>query len=166
MPGSLVDVPCLRPVEPGDEPFLRSVYASTRAAELEQVPWTAEQKALFCDSQFTAQDTHYRSHFTQAQYYVIEQRGIAIGRLYVDRSPVDINILDIALLPAYCGAGLGTFLLRQLMDEAAASGKKVSIYVEKFNPAMTLYQRLGFQEVADVGVYLSMQWLPGAAQPR
>jgi hypothetical protein len=45
-----------------------------------------------------------------------------------------------------------------LMDEAAAVGKPLTIYVEKFNPAMRLYRRLGFETVEDKGVYDLMRW--------
>lgn len=148
----------LRPAVAEDEPFLRQVYASTRAPELEQVPWSAEQKAAFCDMQFTAQDTHYRANYTTAQFLVIEREGVPAGRLYVDRQETEIHIIDIALLPEHRGAGLGTYLLKELMDEAAAGGKKVTIYVEKFNPALNLYQRLGYQHVEEVGVYNLMVW--------
>ena len=44
------------------------------------------------------------------------------------------------------------------MDEAAACGKDVSIHVEKFNPAMRLYRRLGFTTEEDKGVYDLMRW--------
>ena len=46
------------------------------------------------------------------------------------------------------------------MDEAAAAGKDVSIHVEKFNPAMRLYRRLGFATEEDKGVYDLMRWTP------
>jgi ribosomal protein S18 acetylase RimI-like enzyme len=67
------------------------------------------------------------------------------------------------LLPEYRGKGLGAALLRDLMDEAAAAGKAVSIHVEKFNPAMRLYRRLGFATAEDKGVYDLMRWTAGAA---
>lgn len=152
----------LRPAVAEDESFLRQVYASTRASELEQVPWSAEQKAAFCDMQFTAQDTHYRANYTAAQFLVIEREGVPAGRLYVERQEAEIHIIDIAFIPEHRGAGLGTFLLRELMEEAAAGGKKVTIYVEKFNPALRLYHRLGYQHVEEVGVYFLMEWLPGS----
>jgi hypothetical protein len=44
------------------------------------------------------------------------------------------------------------------MDEAASCGKAVSIHVEKFNPAMRLYRRLGFATEEDKGVYDLMRW--------
>jgi L-amino acid N-acyltransferase YncA len=56
------------------------------------------------------------------------------------------------------GRGFGTALFRDLMDEAAAVGKAVSIHVEKFNPAMRFYRRLGFTSVEDKGVYDLMHW--------
>lgn len=153
----------LRPVVDDDQTFLRQVYASTRAPELEQVPWSAEQKAAFCDMQFTAQDTHYRANYATAEYFVIEREGVPAGRLYVDRRSGAIHIIDIALLPEHRGAGLGTSLLKELMAEAEAGGKKVTIYVEKFNPALSLYRRLGYQHVEELGVYYLMEWQSGQA---
>lgn len=151
----------LRSVVDDDQTFLRQVYASTRAPELEQVPWSAEQKAAFCDMQFTAQDTHYRANYATAEYFVIEREGVPVGRLYVDRQSSAIHIIDIALLPEHRGAGLGTSLLKQLMTEAEAGGKKVTIYVEKFNPALSLYRRLGYQHMEELGVYYLMEWQSG-----
>ena len=153
----------LRPVVDDDQTFLRQVYASTRASELEHVPWSADQKAAFCDMQFTAQDTHYRANYATAEYFVIEREGVSAGRLYVDRQSSAIHIIDIALLPEHRGAGLGTCLLKQLMAEAAAGGKKVTIYVEKFNPALSLYRRLGYQHMEELGVYYLMEWQSGQA---
>jgi ribosomal protein S18 acetylase RimI-like enzyme len=54
--------------------------------------------------------------------------------------------------------GIGTKLLRELQDEAHTAGKVLTIHVEKFNPALRLYQRLGFQQIEDKGVYLLLEW--------
>ena len=48
--------------------------------------------------------------------------------------------------------------MRDLLDEAAGAGKAVTIHVEKNNPAMRLYRRLGFETVEDQGVYDLMRW--------
>jgi ribosomal protein S18 acetylase RimI-like enzyme len=152
------DSPRLRAATPGDEQFLRAVYASTRAEELARVPWSDEQKRAFTDMQFTAQDAHYRRHYPTAQYSIIEVRGVPAGRLYVDRWGKEIRIVDIALLPEHRRAGVGTKLLRELQDEARTAGKVLTIHVEKFNPSLRLYQRLGFQQIEDQGVYLFLEW--------
>lgn len=148
----------LRMATADDTEFLARVYASTRAEELALTNWSAEQKAQFCQMQFEAQDAHYRTHYPAAQFSVITLQGNAVGRLYIDRWPREIRIMDITLLPEYRGAGIGTRFLRELMAEASASGKVLSIHVEKFNPALRLYQRLGFEPREDKGVYLLMDW--------
>jgi ribosomal protein S18 acetylase RimI-like enzyme len=150
--------PRLRAATPEDEQFLRAVYAGTRAEELARVPWSDEQKRAFTEMQFAAQDAHYRRHYPGAQYSIIEVQGIPAGRLYVDRWKKEIRIIDIALLPEHRRDGIGTKLLRELQDEARTAGKAITIHVEKFNPALNLYRRLGFQQIEDKGVYLFLEW--------
>jgi ribosomal protein S18 acetylase RimI-like enzyme len=145
-----------------DLPFLATVYASTRAEEVAATDWSEEQKAAFLEAQFRAQHAHYQQYYPDADWLVTMRAGEDIGRLYIERWPSQHRIIDIAFLPAHRGKGLGAALLRDLMDEAAACGKAVSIHVEKFNPAMRLYRRLGFQTEQDKGVYDLMRWTQAA----
>jgi ribosomal protein S18 acetylase RimI-like enzyme len=148
----------LRAATPEDEPFLRAVYASTRAEELAQVPWSNEQKRAFIDMQFAAQDTDYRKNYPTAQFSIIEVQWVPVGRFYVDRCKKEIRIIDIALLPEHRRVGIGTKLLRELQNEARLAGKALTIHVERFNPALNLYHRLGFRQIEDKGVYLFLEW--------
>ena len=134
----------LRPSADEDRAFLFRVYASTRWEELEAVPWTAEQKEAFLHQQFEAQDSDYRRNYEEASFDVIELAGEPVGRLYVDRRTDDIRVVDISLLPEHRGAGIGTRLLSELLEEGARTNKRVSIHVETHNPARRLYERLGF----------------------
>jgi GNAT superfamily N-acetyltransferase len=153
-----------RPVADADLPFLYRVYAASRAEELAPVPWSEAQKAAFLTMQFQAQHTEYQRNYSDAAWLVILRAGESIGRLYLYRGRVEHCVIDIALLPEHRGHGLGAAIMRDLMDEAGRAGKRLSIHVEKFNPAMRLYQRLGFQTVEDKGVYDLMHWnaAPGA----
>jgi ribosomal protein S18 acetylase RimI-like enzyme len=148
----------LRPIAPEDDSFLAGVYASTRTEELAVTGWSDEEKAVFCRRQFDAQSAHYRENYPGASLQIIERDEIPIGRLYVAHWEREIRIMDIALLPEHRGAGLGTKLLRDLQEEARSAGKSLTIHVERFNPALRLYQRLGFQQIEDTGVYLLMRW--------
>lgn len=150
----------LRPTRPEDRTFLSDLYASTRAEELAPVPWSPEQKLVFLTQQFEAQDRDYRGRFPAESFQVIERDGHAIGRLYVHRTNEQIELIDIALLPAERGQGLGTQLLRELLAEADASARPVQLYVEKFNRALGLYRRFDFQPVEDFEVYLKLQRAP------
>jgi ribosomal protein S18 acetylase RimI-like enzyme len=147
-----------RPITDGDLPFIARVYASTRSEELAATDWSDEQKATFLEQQFQAQHAHYQRYYPQADWLVTMREGEDIGRLYIERWPSQHRIIDITLLPAHRGRGLGVALLRDLQDEAAAAGKAVSIHVEKFNPAMRLYRHLGFTTAEDKGVYDLMRW--------
>jgi ribosomal protein S18 acetylase RimI-like enzyme len=148
----------LRPAGPEDEAFLYRVYASTREEELAVVDWSDEQKEQFLKMQFNAQHTYYHEHYPDADYDVILRNGDAVGRLYVHRRPDEIRIVDIALLPECRNAGVGTALLEDLLSEGAAAQKPVRIHVEKMNPALRLYERLGFSVLEDKGVYWLMEW--------
>ncbi len=154
--------PVLRPATPADRDFLVRVYASTRAEELAVVPWTDEQRAAFVLSQFTAQDTYWRQQRPEATRSIIEVEGRPAGRLYVDRTPHEIRIVDVALLAEFRGDGIGTALLRGLLAEGDASGLPVTIHVEQGNRARGLYARLGFRKVADAGAYDLCQRRPAA----
>jgi GNAT superfamily N-acetyltransferase len=148
----------LRSITPKDTSFLARVYASTRWEELAPTGWSDEEKVVFCRRQFNAQSAHYREHYPDAAFAIVEKDGHGIGRLYVARWEKEIRIVDISLLPESRGAGLGTKLLRDLQDEARSAGKSLTIHVERFNRALALYQRLGFEQVEDKGVYLLMRW--------
>ena len=141
--------------------FLCALYRSTREEEMAQVPWSDAEKQQFITMQFEAQHAHYQTHYPEADWLVVERGGQPVGRLYLERWPSEHRIIDIALIPAARGQGFGSAILRDVMDEAAAAEKGVGIHVEKTNPAMRLYQRLGFEVVEDKGVYDLLLWTPG-----
>jgi ribosomal protein S18 acetylase RimI-like enzyme len=153
MPGSIA----LRPAGRDDEQLLFRVYTSTRAEELAVVPWDQAQKKAFLRAQFEAQARWYREHYSAASFDVVLVDGEPCGRLYVHRGASEIRIVDIALLPEHRGGGVGTALLSDLLAEADAGGKRVTIHVERLNPALRLYQRLGFSVAEDKGVYLLLE---------
>lgn len=162
-PGPLSSV-TLRLITEEDQPFLYRVYAGTRTEELAQVPWDDGEKQAFLRMQFEAQHHHYQQHFQDAEYQIIEREGRPIGRLYLDRRPDEFRVIDIALLPEERRGGIGGALLEQILEEAALAGKPVRIHVERNNPALRLYHRLGFQQVEDQGVYFLMEWQPGESR--
>lgn len=155
--------PTLRVARPEDRAFLREVYVGTRWDELAPVPWTPEQKLAFLAQQFEAQDRDYRGRFPAEAFQVLERAHRGIGRIYVHRAADEIELIDIALLPAERGQGLGTQLLRELIAESDTTARPIRLWVEKFNRALGLYRRLGFVEIEDREVYLKLERRPAAA---
>ena len=152
----------LRPVRPEDRDFLLSVYASTRTDEMAIVPWTGEQKAAFVAQQFAAQTAYWEEQHAGAERSVVEIDGVPAGRLYVERWPKEMRLIDIALLPDFRRKGAGTELLKRLFAEATERNVPLTIHVEIFNPARALYERLGFVSKGERGVYDFMEWKPPA----
>ena len=148
----------LRPVGPDDHEFLVAVYASTRTEEMALVPWTNEQQQAFIRSQFMARQDHYAQKYPAASHDVIVCNNRPVGHLYVARLDHEIRIVDITLLTAERNFGIGSYLIKQLLDEAKSTGKVTRIYVEEFNPSLRLFERLGFSLTEQHGFHLLMEW--------
>ncbi len=149
-----------RPITESDKIFLFKLYCTTRENELSLTDWSAEQKDVFLQQQFNAQHKYYHEYFPHASFLIILDNEKPIGRIYTDRRIDEIRLIDITLLPEYRGKGIGTLLLKDLQSEAEEAGKPLRIHVEKFNPALHLYERLGFTRISDSVVYYLMEWPP------
>jgi len=81
-------------------------------------------------------------------------RASAPGYGFVDESTPEISV---AVLPAYRGRGIGTTLLGALELQARGQGiKRLSLSVERDNPAAALYERHGFRPLGGEGNALTM----------
>jgi GNAT superfamily N-acetyltransferase len=116
--------------------------------------------------QFAARVNAYRNAFPGANHSIVLLGRTSVGVLIVHRIPAEIRIVDLALLPARRGAGLGTWLLRQLMDEACGARLPLRLQVLKGSPALRLYLRLGFSPAGENGLYLKLEWHAPVAAPR
>lgn len=152
--------PTLRPAEPADEAFLFALYRSTREEELALTGWDEAQKSAFLTMQFTARRRHYEAEFPDASHEIVLLGGRPIGRLLVAREPGHIHLVDIALLAGHRGAGIGGALLRGLLADGDARRVPVRLSVLRGNPALRLYERLGFAITGDSGMHFQMERPP------
>ena len=149
----------LRPILPEDEQFLFEVYESTRADELAQLPWSEAQLAAFLKMQLNARDQSYRMYYRELDDRIILFQNQRAGRLIVSRTDKEITLVDIALLPEYRNAGIGTALIRDLFAEADKMNRPVRLQVAKMNPqAHRLYTHLGFSVSGEDQMYFQMEW--------
>lgn len=153
----------LRLRQPGDRAFLRDLYRSTRAEEVAAAGFDPLTGALFLNSQFDLQCRHFDAHYILGGQRLI---GVAqdqpIGRLDLWQNETsgrpDLRVVDLSLLPAWRGQGLGAALLVAVQQAAVEQGRSVSLHVDKFNRALNLYRRLGFKKVGDTGASWRMEW--------
>lgn len=128
----------LRAAQEADVPFLLHLRETAmdpyhRAAGVFQTPAEMEERV--------------RSHWDEAR--VIEVGGEPVGLWKLWRQPEVWWILQVQLMPAHQGRGIGAALIRELIDEARAAGVALQLKVLKINPAQRLYRRLGFEIVGE-----------------
>ncbi|SPE55795.1 GCN5-related N-acetyltransferase [Verrucomicrobia bacterium] len=147
----------LRSEQPQDEAFLFELYASTRQEELDAWGWPPEMRSAFLTLQFKASQGYHRA-FPDADFQVVLRDGVNAGRLILNRASHEWRIVDIAFLPQYRNAGLGTALLQKILCEAAAADQPVRLKVLKGNRASRFYQRLGFAKIGETEILEEMEW--------
>jgi len=153
----------LRPASAADMPLLHRVYCSTRQDELLALDWPVPAKDAFLQQQFALQHRYYHAHFPDAQFCIIQCEGRDIGRWYLDGAGAELRLIDIALLPDWRQRGIGSQLLRCLVEEADACGRDILLHVAANNPALGMYVRLGFEPLSNDGLYVMLRRRPQAA---
>lgn len=148
-----------------DGGLLRALFVARRAAEFAAAPWSDAQREAFLHAQADLQGRHYAQHYPMAHFLIIEQAGQAIGRLCLNESETDMRVVDIALLPAWQGLGIGSAVLDAVLTLCDGLCKACTLSVDLTNPAQALYLRLGFEVCADQGLYLQMRRQPSTAHP-
>ncbi|MDQ3817868.1 MAG: GNAT family N-acetyltransferase [Acidobacteriota bacterium] len=154
---------CLRVAGPEDEAFLYEVYKATRAEEMAAWGWDAAQQDAFLRMQFRAQQMSYQAEDVGTKTEIILLDEESVGRIIVKSREYEIQLVDIALLTEYRGRGIGTSLIKELIEEAGRAGKFVRLHVLKTNfGARRLYERLGFKVTGESGMHFGMERAPDA----
>ncbi len=150
----------LRPYRDYDRDFLFRLYASTRADEIAPFGWPPAQQEAFLRMQFTAQQQWYSMSYAQAEHQILELEGVPIGRMMVSRQQPFMLLVDIALLPEHRGKGIGSGLIRDLIQQCNREKLPLRLQVLKTNPALRLYERLGFTRTGEDQIYIQMERQP------
>ncbi len=87
---------------------------------------------------------------------IIVHQGRDVGWLDVGTSDVETLLRQFFISPECQGKGIGSQVLRQLIEGWSETDAPVSLTVLKNNPARRLYERFGFTVVGEVGVKFQM----------
>lgn len=151
----------LRPARKKDAPFQRALFETARPDAAILAAWPETVRRPFLDQQFHFQTVHYARVYPDACRLLVVADDLPIGRLIVSLAPAAWCLVDIALLPAWRGKGIGRLLLKTVQAEARRAGAPcLRLMVDVHNPARRLYERLGFAAIADHQANLEMEWRP------
>ena len=139
----------LRPVRPDDVNWLVDLRIATMGGYLR-----ASGETL------TREDQAARVAYAFDDIRVVEDEAEPIGMIKVTRAPDVWKLVQIQMLPDYQGRGIGTRLIGALQEEAHALGQAIELSVLNVNPALRLYERLGFAVVERKQRSTTMRWVP------
>jgi ribosomal protein S18 acetylase RimI-like enzyme len=135
----------LNPAEPADEPWQRQLFANLRGL---QVAMLAACPPLL-DQQWRLQKRAFAHDYPDAQTRIIRSAQRPIGTITLHHGTSAWRLLEIGLEPDCRGQGIGERLLRGLTTFADEQGQTLELAVMRHNPALRLYQRLGFVAVTE-----------------
>ncbi|MGH8079227.1 MAG: GNAT family N-acetyltransferase [Lysobacter sp.] len=149
----------LRAAQAQDIDWLRALYRRQRADEFAPMGWPEQALQAFLDQQFDMQHLHYVRYYERADFLMIERDGVAVGRMYLQRTAPEHLLVDISLDAGVRGQGIGAALIAWAQDEARARGRCMRLHVEHGNHgARRLYERLGFVLVESMPTHALMRW--------
>ena len=100
------------------------------------------------------QSTGFAEQWNVEDVQIITLEGRDVGWIQAAEMASEIFLQQLFISPEYQGRGIGSKVLRTLLQHWERAGKPVVLTVLKNNPARRLYERHGFAVVAEVGVKL------------
>lgn len=138
----------LRPVTLDDRLFIESLYFETQRPIIEELfGWRGDD--------FERQ--RFAEWYDAANTAIITVDDQRAGWLTVSRRPDAIHLDQIYVSMVWQNHGIGSFLIRQLIEEAQATKAPLKLSTAKINPARSLYERLGFRVVGESGFKVCME---------
>ena len=136
--------------EDADRPFLEALFVACS-------PLRGALPDPIMRHQAVIRETGYRADFPSAMRRILVEQDVPIGRVMIDWSD-DAWLIDIAVLPDRQRSGTGTAVLLAYLDVVDRRGHRAGLQVMRDNPALRLYERLGFAavEARDFAPYIDM----------
>jgi ribosomal protein S18 acetylase RimI-like enzyme len=135
----------LRPALATDEAFLLALRKDTMERYLEGAGEPVDEQTHL---------RRIRSHFSDAKIICLADERVGLVKTHLSTTEWAISQLQIA--PGYQGKGLGTEVIRRVIEQANRNSLPVTLCVLRNNPALRLYERLGFRVMLQTQIELSL----------
>jgi ribosomal protein S18 acetylase RimI-like enzyme len=143
----------------GDETLDYRLFAEDRLAKFVAAGISQRQARELIRLQYRGRQMTYAARYPEAtDSIILGEDGAPVGRLLLDRKPDRWRIVDIAVLVAHRGGGLGTRALEECQQHCRAGRVRLELQVAPSNPARRLYGRLGFRVTGEEGLAVEMVW--------
>jgi ribosomal protein S18 acetylase RimI-like enzyme len=96
-----------------------------------------------------AQAAGFQQQWDLTQVRIIVLGGSDVGWLQTTRQDDELFVAQMFVDRLFQRKGIGTEVMKRLIGEAARVNQTMRLNVVKINPAVRLYQRLGFQVIRE-----------------
>jgi ribosomal protein S18 acetylase RimI-like enzyme len=141
----------LREADSGDLDILYRIHRAALGPYVEQT-WGVWDEP--------AQLQYWRERFDPARIQAIETDDGTIGYLELVVHDDHLEVANIEVSPRHQGRGIGTSLLKSILEEGRRSGHAVRLQVLKVNTARRLYERLGLVQTGETETHYLMATVP------
>ncbi|HEY0347279.1 MAG TPA: GNAT family N-acetyltransferase [Pyrinomonadaceae bacterium] len=138
-----------RPATIADTDFARSVHhrAYRDVIERQYGPWDeSTQDKLFADA------------WSAADHEIVLWVDVRCGYTSIESRDDCFYLHELVIDPDFQGRGIGTHILRDVIEQAILKEVPVRLRTHIINRAVNLYRSLGFEETARTGSHVLMEW--------
>ncbi|GAL35319.1 acetyltransferase GNAT family [Vibrio maritimus] len=100
---------------------------------------------------YDSYEARIQFEFQSAQIVEVDNQPVGLFKAVYEPEKNHWQIIQIQILPAFQGLGIGSKLITELIGNAEKSGASIGLSVIDSNPAMELYERLGFRVIGRKG---------------
>jgi ribosomal protein S18 acetylase RimI-like enzyme len=137
----------LRPARSADYPFALHLYVQTiKPLATAWMGWVDEEQEVQFASLWKPEDTR-----------IITLNGAEIGWVEFRQTGNEVFLKQLYISPAHQRRGIGSRVMRLLLEERRGTAKSMALFVLKNNPAFIFYQRHGFEVVRETHTTLVMR---------
>jgi len=149
----------LRPKNSADTEFLIALYETSRDEEFQFVAWKDDdERRVFFQQQFNAQELHFNSNYENLDYDVITYNSKNIGRLILHKTLDKIHCVDIIIIPEFRKQGISKIVMNSIVQELDFKKIEATLYFEKSKPYLEhIYSKYGFVTEEDLGTHKFMR---------
>jgi ribosomal protein S18 acetylase RimI-like enzyme len=147
----------LRLATRNDDDFLFRLYAAGHESEFRIAGIDNAQITSLLEMQYAIRKKQYDDWYGRSENWIILVGKNPVGRSLIQRETKIWMLVDIAVLPAHQNSGIGTFVLKSQLAGCDRDGIIARLHVRVDNPAVRLYQRLGFIVIGNNGMYCEME---------
>jgi len=105
------------------------------------------------------QDDFFDESWNKDPYEILLNNEEESGYCSIEYFPDHIFVHELVLLPEFQGKGIGSKVLKDIMDDARVKNIPIKLRVLKENRAQELYRKMGFEETEtnDISIFMELR---------